>query len=128
MKPKGQNIISSWLTWHFYEMPQFLFFIWRNYLWFSSNFFSIPLLLATLISPWRRYYWRYPKRFDVGEFFSSLISNAFSRLLGFLIRLFLIVFGILCQLIVFIVGLLAIVLWVLVPFILIFFLLFILLY
>lgn len=119
MEIKSQNIIFSWLIWHFYEMPKFLFSVWKNYLWFGLYFFSVPNLIITIFSPWRRYSWQYPKMFDIGEFFNTLISNIFSRLIGFVARIFLIIFGIIAQIIIFLVGLSIILLWILIPFILI---------
>lgn len=114
-----QNIISMWLLWHFYEMPEFLLGVWKNYIFFALNYFSLPLLLKSLFAPWRRYKWSYPKWFDVGEFFSTLISNAFSRALGALMRIVLIAVGILFQIFVIFAGLIIFLLWIFLPFIII---------
>src|SRR3989344_6523030 len=92
-----QNIITSWFVWHFCEMPKFLFSAWKNYILFGINSFSIPLLFKTLFSPWRKYKWRYPKIFDIKEFFSTLISNIFSRFLGAICRVILIIAGLVFQ-------------------------------
>ena len=113
------NIITSWFVWHFYEMPKFLFLVWKNYLWFGSNFFSIPLLILTLFSPWRRYKWRYPKGFDIGEYLSTFISNIFSRFMGAICRIALIVFGIITQIFIFTAGVIVILFWFIMPFILV---------
>lgn len=115
MRNTSENIVVSWFSWHFYLMPKFLFEIWENYIFFVSNYFSVPLLIATLFSPWRRYKWRYPKGFDIGGYFSTFVSNVFSRILGALSRSLLIVFGVVAQLFVVVVGLLIIFLWVLLP-------------
>ncbi|TSC94797.1 MAG: hypothetical protein CEN87_331 [Parcubacteria group bacterium Licking1014_1] len=114
-----QNIIISWFLWCFYEMPRFLIQIWRNYLLFGLNYFSVPLLFKTLFSPWRRYRWNYPKSFDIKEFFNTLISNSFSMVLGAMCRIVLIIIGILGQVVIFSAGLTAIILWILAPFIII---------
>jgi hypothetical protein len=114
-----QNIIISWFLWHFYEVPDFLIQVWRNYFLFGINYFSIHLLLKTFFSPWKRYGWKYPKGFDVGEFFNALVSNVFSRILGVLFRIILIVVGILGQIVILIAGAVAILLWVLIPFIIV---------
>lgn len=114
------NIIVSWFFWHFYETPKFLARVWHNFFLFSLNFFSTPLLLKTLLSPWRRYKWTYPKGFDVKEFFNTLISNFFSRILGALCRLFLIIAGIFLQVFVIIFGAILFVGWLILPLLIIY--------
>ncbi len=121
---KKENSIASWFVWHFYEMPKFLFSVWGNYLWFAFDFFSVPLLVKTFFSPWRRYSWKYPKGFYPGEFFGTLISNVFSRIIGAIARFFLIIIGILFEILVLVVGFISILFWILMPFIMIFLLFF----
>lgn len=116
-KPAKENIFMSWVLWQFYEMPNFLIGVCINYFIFASNLFSVSLLLKTLFSPWKKYRWGYPKGFNVTEFFNTLISNVFSRFLGALMRLFLIVAGIFFQIFVVIAGLAIIFIWILLPFI-----------
>lgn len=117
---KQSNIIVSWFRWHFYETSKFLLLVWKNYILFCSDFFSIFLLLKTFFYPWRRYKWRYPKGFRVGEFFETLISNTFSRIFGAIFRSFLIISGILAQIFIFMAGITIILFWILIPFIIIF--------
>lgn len=123
-----ENLITSWFLWHFYEMPKFLFSVWKNYLLFGLNYFSVPLLFLTLFSPWRKYKWSYPKGFNVGEYFGTFISNIFSRIIGVICRFFLIILGIITQICIFIFGMLVILFWITIPLILvllIFFLLYV---
>jgi len=120
--------VLLWFFWQFYEAPRFLLQIWKNYLMFAANLFSLPLLLKTFFAPWRRYNWRYPKGFDIAEFFNTFISNTFSRILGALVRIVLIIIGILFQILVIITGLVIFIGWILVPFIIIFGILFVLLF
>ena len=114
---KKENIITMWFVWHFYEMPQFLFSVWKNYLFFMANFFSVSLLLSTLFSPWRRHAWKYPRGFDIGEYYKVFISNLFSRFMGVLMRIVLIIVGIIAQIFVVIAGIIIMVFLVLMPFI-----------
>ncbi len=123
-----QNIFSLWFFWHFYEMPKFLLSVWKNHILFALNYFSLPILLKSLFAPWRKYRWNYPKMLDVGEFFSTLVSNAFSRIIGAVMRIVLIIAGILFQIFVIFAGLIIFLLWMLIPFIIIAGLIFVLLY
>jgi hypothetical protein len=125
---KKEDILISWILWQFYEMPKFLFGVWNNYFMFATNLFSVTLLLKTFFSPWRRYNWTYPKAFDIKEFFNTLISNIFSRILGAIVRTFLIILGIILQIFVAVVGMIVFLGWLFSPFIIVFGFLFILIY
>lgn len=114
---KRQNIFSLWLVWHYYKVPNFLLEAWNNYIFFALNYFSLPILLKSLFSPWHKYRWNYPKWYELAEFLSTLVSNVFSRLMGALVRTFLIVVGILFQIFVVVVGAVVFLLWILIPFI-----------
>ncbi len=114
---KSQNIFITWLYWQFYEVPKFLLEVWQNYILFALNYLSLPLLLKSLFAPWRKYRWNYPRGFDAGEFVSTLISNGFSRFLGCLMRIVLIIFGIIFQVFVIFAGLAILLLWILIPFV-----------
>lgn len=116
---RQQNLITSWLLWQFYEVPDFLIKVWQNYLLFGLNYFSILLLLKTIFSPWRGYNWKYPKALDVKEIFSTFISNVFSRVLGFVMRVVLIISGILVEIFIVFAGGALILFWILIPFIII---------
>lgn len=112
---KTRNILIEWIAWHFYETPKFLFSVWKNYILFALNYFSILILIKSLFSPWRKYTWKYPKIVEFREFLNTLISNFFSRLLGAIMRVFLIIAGILSQVLIVFAGLIVFVLWFLVP-------------
>lgn len=116
---KQKNIIAVWFLWRFYQAPKALLLIWKNFLLFGLDFFSIPTLITTLFSPWRRYKWTYPKRFDPRGYLETFISNVFSRIFGAAIRFFLIIAGILTEVLILIIGPIAILLWLAVPFMLV---------
>jgi hypothetical protein len=120
----ANNILVAWLLWHFYEAPRFLLKVWGNFLRFSANFFSTPLLLKTFFSPWRRYHWSYPRSIDVKEYANVFISNTFSRVLGAICRIVLIIFGIVFQVFVAVAGAIIFVGWIILPLILLALLLF----
>ena len=84
---------------------------------FASNFFSFKLLLKTFFAPWRKYKWNYPKGINLTEFFNTLISNTFSRILGAMMRIVLVIVGAIFQVFVALAGLVVFVIWFLIPFI-----------
>jgi len=110
-----QNIIFQWISWQFFEMPRNILMGLRNFLKFGLNYFSIPLLLKTLFSHWRRYRWLYPKGLDIGKYFEALISNLISRFLGFIMRLVLIIVGILAEIFILFVGIVIFTGWLILP-------------
>ena len=119
MQSNRQNVESMWAVWHFSEMPRFLLGVWKNYILFALNYFSLPILLKSLFAPWRRYRWSYPKGFNIGEFFGTLISNIFSRIIGAIMRIVLILVGFLLQIFVVLLGAIILLFWILLPFLII---------
>jgi len=113
---RSKNIFIEWLAWQFKEMPMFLLLVWKNYILFALNYFSLPILLRSFFSPWRKYKWRYPRGFDVGQILTTSISNIFSRIMGALVRIVLIIVGILFQIFVVVAGFVIFILWILMPF------------
>jgi hypothetical protein len=116
----SQNIVVQYLQWHFIEMPKEFLRGWKNYLKFYSYFFSIPLLLKTLFSPWKRYQWSYGRGFSPTRYLETFVSNMFSRLIGAVLRITLICVGILVELFVFALGGIVFLCWLFLPAILFF--------
>lgn len=114
-----KNLAVSWIIWRLYESPRSLFFVWKTFLEFNMSFFSIPTLLMTILSPWRRLQWRYPRAFDLWEYLGVFISNVFSRIIGFILKLLLIAVGIMAEIAIFIFGLAIILLWITMPIIIV---------
>lgn len=112
---KNQNIAVAWVKWHFYDVPAFLLSVYRNYLNFGLYYFSIPLLARTFFSPWRKYQWNYPKGLNIGEMLAVLVSNLFSRLMGALSRIVLIIAGSIFEMLIAIFGAVIVIVWVLIP-------------
>src|SRR3989344_6842987 len=110
-----QNIISLWFSWYFFDVPKEILTGWRNFLLFGLNYFSIPLLLKTLFSHWRRYSWSYGRGFDIARYLNVFGSNLISRLLGAFMRTILIFFGIIAEIFIFIFWLMVFMGWFLLP-------------
>ncbi len=115
-----QNLFIKWIVWHFKEGPAQLLSIWSNFLRFSLEFFSIGILLKTWINPWRRLSESYRGGIvNISENIQVLILNTFSRFIGFLMRTIVIIVGIIFTFLVFLSGILALLIWILLPLLLI---------
>lgn len=100
------NIFFKYLYWQLILTPKKVLSILKNYLIFGFDFFSINETLRSLFSPWRRYLWDYGRGFDIGRYFETFLSNIITRIIGFIMRLFLIAFFLIYEIVVLILGLL----------------------
>jgi len=110
-----QNIFLQYVEWYFFEMPTNILKAWKNFLRFNLDYFSIPLLLKTFFSHWRRYSWSYPRGFDIGKYLETFFSNLISRVLGAIMRTFLILFGVLVEIFLIFGGLFLLFGWIFLP-------------
>jgi len=112
---EDKNILFLFLTWHFTRAPGEIFKRLRSVFLFNWNYFSIPFLLRTFFAPWRRYKFSYGKGIDVGRFFEVLVFNTFSRFMGALIRLGVIIAGVLVQALILFLGVVIFLFWIILP-------------
>lgn len=119
---KKQSIILQFLIWYLIDKPKAILRAWKNLLIFNLNYFSIPLLLKTFFSPWRKYRWSYGRGFDFKIYLEAFASNAIMRALGALLRFFLIFLGIILEFFIILIGIGVLIIWFLLPLILIGFL------
>jgi len=110
-----QNIFLQWFFWQFFDMPSCILKAWKNFLLFNLNFFSVPLLLRSFFSPWRSYRWFYPRGLDIGKYFEVLISNLISRILGAIMRSFLIIVGLAIEILYIFLGAIVFLVWLILP-------------
>jgi hypothetical protein len=117
---KKTNIFFQWLFWQFFEVSGNILKAWRSFLLFNLNYFSIPLLLKTFFSHWRKYRWSYGKGFDIKRYLEAFFSNLISRILGAIVRFFLIFIGLLAEIFVIFAGGIIFLSWLVLPALLIF--------
>lgn len=109
----------QYLIWHYFDVPREILGVWRNFLKFNLNYFSIPLLAKTLFAHWRRYRWSYGRGFDIGRYIIVFFSNLISRIMGAIMRIFLIIVGVFFEVLIFFIGLLIFLGWLFLPAVLI---------
>jgi len=109
------STLFQYLIWHYFDVPRELLRVWRNFLKFNLNYFSIPLLIKTLFSHWRRYSWSYGQGFDIWRYIEVFFSNMISRLFGAASRFFLIIVGIFFEILLIVLGGLSFFVWLFLP-------------
>ena len=90
-------LFVRYFIWHYGRAYVDMFVVWANLLWFVVHFFSIPRLLKTLFSPWKRMTETVGKK-DFEDIAGSIVVNLMSRVLGAFVRLILVVFGLVLML------------------------------
>jgi hypothetical protein len=110
------NILVKYLYWQLFLTPKKALGILKNYLVFGFQFFSIKETLRSLFSPWRRYLWDYGRGFDPGKWLVVLFSNIITRVIGLVMRLFLIALFIIYETVVLVLGIAGVVLSIIYPF------------
>ena len=104
----------EYATWHYTTALAEFWGFWRTFLWFLFNFFSIPLMVRTLFAPFRRLE-IHQRRVSIEEHLSNFVANTLMRILGFILRVFMIAIGLAALLITLCISVISFVLWVLVP-------------
>jgi len=113
--PMQTLLLFRYAKWHYLEATRDILKGWGNILWFNLNYFSVFLLLRTFFSPWRGIQWRKRRGFYPGDMLSTLISNLISRILGAIVRSFLIIAGLLGAAVFFVLGIFLLIFWLFLP-------------
>ncbi len=102
------RLVISYFIWHYTRAFRDMVEVFGNFLWFVYHFFSIPVLIQSLFSPW--IVLRSPDFAPI-----NFLASATLRILALVLRLFIITFGLLTLLVVLIVEALVFVAWVFLP-------------
>jgi hypothetical protein len=108
--------MSHYLVWHYSGGVRSFLTVWKDFLWFAYNFFSIPLLFRTFLSPFQRLGEEYKRTLDVGAIFSTLVTNIIMRFVGAIARGFVILIGIMSIMFVLVAGVVLFIAWLFLPF------------
>lgn len=93
--------------------------VWFNCMWFIIHFFSIPLLLRTLFSPWKRMTDEGTSR-SIEAYMEGFIMNTMSRIFGAFVRAVIIFVGMFALCVGVVVLGTVLVFWILAPLLLIY--------
>ena len=111
------SIIPYYFLWHYSQGLLDYFKVWKNLVWFLWNFFSIKILFKTFFTPFERLKETYSGSLDLEGFAASILVTTLMRLVGMVIRSFIIILGLISLTVFIIGGLLGIIVWLFLPFI-----------
>mgnify|MGYP000199267418 CR=1 FL=1 len=114
------NVALDFLWWYIVLSPRNIIAITDNFLIANFNFFSISRHLHTLFAYWHRDFEVYGGGVDIERYFGTIIINTLSRIVGFLIRSITIIAGLLIEVLIAMLGILWLLLWFTIPFLLFF--------
>jgi len=112
---KTLAIIFGYIRWHYGKAIISLSKIWKNFLFFIFNFFSVKLLFENFFDPWKRMNDFYPKSFDLKKYFYAFINNLIMRVMGMLMRTGMIIIGLISVIIFTFVYPLTLLIWLVLP-------------
>lgn len=102
----------NFLIWHYTQGMKKVLEIWKNYLDFFWWYFGVSRHFRTLLSPWKRDISRTGR---VGLhpilWAQSFLENTITRILGGIVRGFVIIFGLLAEIAAIILGILILIFW-----------------
>ena len=108
--------MNSYLTWHYQTAWNKIFTIFQNLFLFPIYFFSVPLHLKSLFSPWKRQIVVKKAGFRFEDITSVIAFNVTSAIMGFIVRTTVIFYGLLSSLLLPLLFLPALLIWPLIPF------------
>ncbi|MBI2042348.1 MAG: hypothetical protein HYT21_01155 [Candidatus Nealsonbacteria bacterium] len=110
-----RSILFLYLEWHFVDRPKVILEGWLNCLKFNLNYWSVPVLLKTYFSHWRRYRYSYGRGFNFSRYIEAFAFNMISRAVGAVMRTIFIFLGIAAEILILAIGIFAILFWLVLP-------------
>ncbi len=87
------SLISHYLHWHYTRAFVEIFGLWKNTLWFCKEFFSFEVLIKTFFQPWKRL--KEEGGGGIAGFFEGFVVTTIMRVIGMIMRLFVLIVGLL---------------------------------
>ena len=113
------SMVHHYLLWHYSRAFLEIFHVWFNLIWFVVHFFSIPQLLRSWFSPWKRIVEDKGKKWDFEDFFAKLVIGLMSRIVGIIMRTIVLFIGLVATLTIIFLGLATYAFWVAAPLVII---------
>jgi len=106
----------EYFTWHYGTALSELLTLFETYLKFIYHFFSLPLMIRTWVSPLFRRSEENPADVtDIEALAMALVGNLILRIVGFILRTFVLVVGVIVELCVTVFFMVLFAAWILLP-------------
>lgn len=89
------SILHHYISWHYTKAFGEIRHVCSNFFWFVLFFFSLPQLIRSYFSPWKRMTEERGQTFNFEDLAGFIIINLISRIVGAILRTFIILAGIL---------------------------------
>ena len=109
------RLIPAYLGWHYTKAFSDMFRIYGDTFWFLWRFYSVPTTLKTFFSPWERMGEQYQKGLDFGAIASTFIINTLMRILGMIMRIFLLALTLISFIIALFAMIVVLIVWICAP-------------
>ena len=109
------TIVRDYIVWHYSTALVSFVRLYKNFWWFTVQFFSIPQLAGSLLSPYKRITERRVGLFDIEAWAGFIIINIISRLIGFVVRICIIIAGIIALVVLCLLALIWYTIWLAAP-------------
>lgn len=106
---------KDYLLWHYGKGLGDFASLARGLLWFCCHFFSIPVLTRTLFSPFSRIHENYFSINNIQESLQNIVANTVSRAVGFFLRSVVIATGVICEILLTVLVIIAWIGWLILP-------------
>ncbi len=87
------SIAHHYLLWHYTTAFTQIRHVWKNFTWFMVHFFSLPQLLRSYFSPWKRMTESRGRTLSFEDLAGFIIINLISRIVGMILRTIIILSG-----------------------------------
>lgn len=108
-------IVTVFFKWFFVEQPKQILLAGHNFLLWGWQFFSIGYFVPRIFDPWHRDISSYGRGFDLGRFLHVMGWNLISRVIGAFLRASIMLIGLAVELFLLLVFVLVFFFWFILP-------------
>ena len=87
------SVAHQYLLWHYSRAFGEIFHVWLNFIWFVIHFFSLPQMIRSWFSPWKRMVEGRGRKWNLEDLAAFIVIGIISRIIGAILRTLVIITG-----------------------------------